>query len=225
MTKQFSWALVLIIITLCCPYTLSAQEGSDKINSNLGMSMTLPVSATGQYAGNGWGVTGGVGYNFSPHHAFIGEFLWNRLYATNYAMAPINAAYQSGGVDGQSNLYAVTANYRYEVRSKRFGTYFIGGAGWYYRYNHLSRPVTIPAGTGCTPALLWWGGKCSTGSLAADQKLGSYGSNVFGGNVGVGLTVKVGEPSYRLYVESRYHYAPTQHVSTQLVDITVGIRY
>jgi hypothetical protein len=223
-TKHFAGAVVSLI-ALCCQGTLYAQDDSDKINSNLGMSMSLPVSTTAKYASIGWGATGGVGYNFNQHHSIIGEFLWNQLYATNYAMAPINVAAPSGGVNGQSDIYAVTGNYRYEVRGKKLGTYFVGGAGWYYRYNHLSRPVTVPAGTGCTPALVWWGGKCSSGSVTVDQKLGSYGSNVFGGNVGVGFTVNVGEPSYRLYVESRYHYAPTQNIRTQLLDLTVGIRY
>jgi len=47
----------------------------------------------------------------------------------------------------------------------------------------------------------------------------------FFGNVGAGFTIKVGEPSYRVYIEPRYHYAPTQNVSTHLLEMTLGIRY
>lgn len=215
-----------ILIVLCCVGSLYAQDDdNDKINSNLGMSMSLPVNSTAKYADIGWGLTTGVGYNFNQHHAIIGEFMWNRLYPTSYGTAAINAATQSSNLDGDSDVYAVTGNYRYEVRGKRFGTYFIGGGGWYYRHNNLSSEVTVAAGTVCTPALLWWGLTCTSGSVTADQTLRSSGSSAFGGNAGVGFTVKVGEPSYRFYVESRYHYAPTKNVNTQLLNVTVGIRY
>jgi hypothetical protein len=48
---------------------------------------------------------------------------------------------------------------------------------------------------------------------------------VFGYNGGMGLTVKVGEPRYRLYIEARYHYAPTSRINTQIIPITMGIRF
>jgi hypothetical protein len=48
---------------------------------------------------------------------------------------------------------------------------------------------------------------------------------VFGGNVGAGFTIKIGDPSYRVYIEPRYHYAPTKNVTTRLMVITLGIRY
>ena len=215
-----------VLIALGCLGSLYAQdEDNDKINTNLGISMSLPVNSTAKFADVGGGLTTGVGYNFNRQHAIIGEFMWNRLYPTGYAMAPIEAAAQSSNLDGHHDVYGVTGNYRYEVRGKRFGTYLIGGGGWYYRHNTLFREVTVAAGTVCTPALLWWGLTCTSGSLTADQTLRSSGSSAFGGNAGVGFTVKVGEPSYRFYVESRYHYAPTRNVNTQLVNLTVGIRY
>jgi hypothetical protein len=53
----------------------------------------------------------------------------------------------------------------------------------------------------------------------------SSGSTAFGANAGIGFTIRVGEAPYRVYVESRYHHAPTKNVNTQLIAITVGIRY
>jgi hypothetical protein len=44
-------------------------------------------------------------------------------------------------------------------------------------------------------------------------------------NGGVGFTMRVGEPPYRMYVESRYHYAPNRNISTQFLMVAVGIRY
>jgi len=61
--------------------------------------------------------------------------------------------------------------------------------------------------------------------VSSDQTLASASSGTLGGNGGIGFTVKVGEPRYRLYFEARYHYAPTQTVNIQVVNISVGIRY
>jgi len=63
------------------------------------------------------------------------------------------------------------------------------------------------------------------GQESSDKELGSTGSNAFGGNIGIGFTARVAEEPYRLYVETRYHYAPTRNISTELVTVGVGIRY
>lgn len=77
----------------------------------------------------------------------------------------------------------------------------------------------------CTPALLWWGFTCISGTLTTDQEIASASSTAFGVNGGVGFTARVGEAPYRFYVESRYHYAPTKNFSTQIVIVSFGIRY
>ena len=86
----------------------------------------MPLNPTARYVHTGWGLLGGVGYNFSKHHSAIGEFMWNQLHATDGGLQPLRVASQSR-VDGHSNLYVVTGNYRYELRGKVFGSYFIGG--------------------------------------------------------------------------------------------------
>jgi hypothetical protein len=79
--------------------------------------------------------------------------------------------------------------------------------------------------TTCTPAWQWWGFTCSAGIVNSNQTIASSSSSALGGNAGIGFTVKTAEPSYRFYVESRYHYAPNKSLHTQLITITVGIRY
>jgi hypothetical protein len=37
--------------------------------------------------------------------------------------------------------------------------------------------------------------------------------------------VRVGEAPYRLYFESRYHYAPNANIKIRFLTVTVGIRY
>lgn len=68
-------------------------------------------------------------------------------------------------------------------------------------------------GTACAPAWVWWGFSSVSGTVTANQTLSSYTSSVFPGNVGIGLMRKVADPSYRIYIEPRYHYAPTKNVT------------
>ena len=61
--------------------------------------------------------------------------------------------------------------------------------------------------------------------VVPNQTKGSYDSSVFGGKVGAGFTIRVADPSYRVYIEPRYHYAPTANIQRHLLEVTVGIRY
>ena len=213
----------LTILVVSCT-RLYGQEAFEKVNSHFGAIASLPLHPMGTYTGIGWGLLGGGGYNFNGHHSAIGEFMWARLSATEAALLPLQQA-SGQNFTGHSNLYAVTGNYRFEQRGTGFGAYLIGGVGWYYRTTNPSVLVNSGSTTSCTQAWLWWGFKCALGMVLPNQQLGSTGSNAFGGNIGIGFTRRVAEEPYRLYVESRYHYAPTKNISTQLLTIGIGIRY
>jgi hypothetical protein len=190
------------------------------------MVLNVPVNPTGQVIAAGWGATGGVGYNVTPGNAIIAEFLWNRMYPSAGTLKPLEeTSSQPGKLNGNSNLYALTGSYRYEVRGRPLGTYLIGGSGWYYRKNWLSRDIIANSGTVCTPVWLWWGFSCAAGMVAPNQRLATTSTNAWGANAGIGLTVAVSGGSYRLYTEARYHYVPTKGVKTQFIAITLGIRY
>jgi len=222
MNSSILRVLTFVIVTSSI---VLAQEPYDKINSHIGTLVGFPLSPTNEFASTGWGVAGGAGYNFNINHALVFEFMWNRLYATDRALQPLRQALQSPDFNGKSTLYVLTGNYRYERRGKIFGAYLIGGAGLYYRTTNPSKLIVTGGGIPCAPAWNWWGFTCSSGTVTPGQSLGSIGSNAFGGNGGIGFTARVGEDPWRMYVESRYHYAPNKDFSTQLITITVGIRY
>jgi len=214
------------LIALQLLYAQDECTDSCKVNSNLAMMLNLPVKSTAEVMAAGWGATGGVGYNFSSRNAVVAEFLWNRMYPSAGTLQPLQAtSSQLGKLDGNSNLYALTGNYRYEFRGRPLGTYLIGGSGWYYRKNWLSRDIITGPGTVCTPAWLWWGFACASGMVTPNQRVATTSTNAWGANAGVGVTLGVGEGSYRIYTEARYHYVPTKNVKTQFIAITVGIRY
>ena len=212
------------LLTILCA-TAPAQADYEKMNAHIGAILGVPLNPTAKYVGTGWGFLGGGGYNLNGRHSVFGEFMWTRLYGTAGALQPLRSASQSH-VDGQSNLYVLTGNYRFETRGKRFGTYFVGGGGLYYRITNLSARVTLDGATVCTPAWLWWGFNCGSGTVnTTSQTVGSASSTAFGVNGGLGFTVRVGDSPYRLFVESRYHYAPNRNISTHLAIISFGIRY
>lgn len=219
--------IVLVLVATSVSCTSYAQDQGDddpRGNVHLGMNTAFPVNPTDHYASVGFGLSAGGGYNFNRKNAVLGDFMWNLFPSTRGAVDPLRAALQNG-ISGETQLYTFTGNYRYELRGRRWGVYFLGGGGWYHRNNYLAKPVTSPAGVVCNKSWLWYGFKCAAGTVTASQTVGGVTSSAFGMNGGFGLTVRVGEAPYRMYVESRYHYAPNKNISTQLVTLSVGIRY
>jgi hypothetical protein len=173
----------------------------------------------------GFGFAVGGGYNFTRRHGLIGEYMWNTLIPTNEAQAKIRVALNNPNVNANADVMALTGNYRFELRGKALGTYFIGGAGLYYRHSSLSQTVTTGSNISCTPTWVWWGFTCTSGTVDSNQTIRSWSSSSGGFNGGIGFTARVGEAPYRFYAESRYHYAPSRRISTQLINISFGFRY
>ena len=215
---------IALVIALAPSQPFLAQCGDDcKVNTNLAMVISVPVSQTAQVASIGWGMVAGAGYNLNKQNALIGEFMWDRAYNSSGSLQPLQPA--SAKLTGNTDIFAVTGNYRLELRGPLLGTYVIGGGGWYLRNTSLSAKVTAGANTPCAPVWVWWGFSCSLGMVAPSQSLQSSNSNALGANLGIGFTVRVGQSPYRLYSEARYHYIPHKTINTQFVAATLGLRY
>lgn len=229
MTRASTTVILVAIVLMTGSFCrVSAQEeyGEDsKVNTNLAFTITAPLNPMAKFVNVGGGFVAGAGYNMSRRHAFVGEFMWNRLGASDSALAPIREALGTHDVSGHGNLFAFTGNYRFELRGKTTGMYFIGGGGWYRRTANVSTHVATGTSIECNPTWVWWGYECTKGTVMSDQTLASSTSDALGLNGGIGITFKVAEPRYRFYIEARYHYAPTKNVKTELIPITIGIRF
>jgi hypothetical protein len=229
-TRRKRIVLGLALIVAACVGPLYAQDdGPDdnpKINSNLGFTVGVPLGTTGQVVNTAWGITAGVGYNFNRRNAFVGEFMWNRLYPDDGQISPLRlGALQVAGFNATTDLFALSGNYRFELRGKTFGGYAIGGGGWYHRNTNLSKAVVSGTATSCTSVWLWWGFTCSSGVVVSNQTIIDSSSSAWGANAGLGLTARVGDAPYRLYAESRYHYAGFRNINARFLTVTFGIRY
>ena len=220
---------IIFLAIVLTPLLLRAQ-GDDcgdecKMNSNLAMIINVPVSSSAQVVGTGWGIVGGAGYNFNKRNAIVGEFLWNRVYPSSGALQPFQTILESKDLHANTDFYALTANYRFELHGRLVGTYFIGGGGWYFRNTWLSRGVPSGTGTVCTPVWRWFGYTCASGIVDPNQPPVTSSSNALGANAGIGFTARGGGSPYRFYAEARYHYAPTKNISTHFIAVTLGVRY
>jgi hypothetical protein len=217
--------ITFLAIAHCIVYAQDEGDDDPKGNTNLGMPISAPLNPTAQFVNLGLGTTIGAGYNFTRRHAVVGEFMWNNLFPTNGALNPIRVALQNPNINAHGNLFAFTGNYRYELRGKVLGAYLIGGGGYYFRNSHLSQKITTGSDLTCNPTWVWWGFTCESGVVTANQTLASSSSHSMGVNGGFGFTARVGDAPYRVYVESRYHYAPGRAVSTHIIAVTFGVRY
>jgi hypothetical protein len=224
--------IAAVVLGVACSATgqsspIYQAEGNDdpRGNVNLAIPMAIPLNPTAKAVHLGFGFTVGGGYNITRSHGIVSEFTWNHLLPTNEALAKLRLALNNPNIDANANVLSFTGNYRYELRGHALGAYLIGGGGLYFRHTELSQKVTTGSDIVCTPMWLWWGFECESGTVTENQTVGSWSASSLGGNGGVGFTARVGEAPYRMYIESRYHYAPDKRVNTQLIDISFGIRY
>lgn len=219
------WFCLAIIPS--CAYAQGAVNGDDdpSFSSSMGLSLSAPLSPVSHYVSSGLGTDYSAGYNFDRRNAVVGEFMWNHLFASGPALQPLRDALQSPNVHAHGDLFAFTADYKFEMRGSLHGVYVIGGGGWYHRTAGVTTQIPIGGNVVCQPVWLWWGYTCSSGTVDSSHTVAGSSSSAFGGNGGIGYTVRVGDAPYRFYVETRYHYAPTRNITTQLLAISVGFRY
>ena len=219
--------LVAFLVAAACGRDVGAQEDAQnsKITTNIGGGVSAPLNPIGRFINPGANFVVGVGYNVTKRNSFIGQFMWSGLPPNREAFLPIRAIDGFRNISGSSNLFTLTGNYRYQHQWKTFGIYFIGGGGMYHREASLSRRVAVGTTTVCQPIWQWWGYGCQSGIVSQDETLISTGDTVFGGNGGVGFTIRITDNGYKFYGEARYHYAPTRGLATTLIPITFGFAW
>jgi hypothetical protein len=194
-------------------------EDYNKFTMLAGGGVGVPLNPTATYAGVGGNFLTGAGYRFDEHNAVIGEFMWHGLPPS------VDALRQAIGQGASSNLYSLTANYRFSGNfGHTFGYYLIGGGGWYYRHVSLTKTV-VSQGTVCQPIYGWYGYSCGNGLVENTFTLVSTGTSSGGGNAGAGLTIRLSENGWKFFIESRYNYAASRLVSTQVAPVTFGLQY
>jgi hypothetical protein len=216
------FVLIPTILLIAATSNPCAAQDDPKLNVNFGAGVTTPLNPTAQYAGLSGNFLAGVGYNINRKHALIGEFLWAGLPPNRFVIHPVDAPF------GNINLYSLTANYRYQfdrIARSRFGVYTILGGGWYYRYSTVDKNYVAPPFTVCAPVYTYWGYACDDGGYVYSQTVAYKGRSAGGVNAGLGFTIGISDSGWKIFMESRYHYAWHDTVPTTLIPVTFGIRF
>ena len=213
------------LLSVVCIIPLQAQNQNEegKFNFNMGGGLSVPLNPIAKYAGVGGSFIGGGGYNLDQHNSIGGQFQWAGL-PPSILPPSLSAIAQINGFSSSANLYSMTADYKYRSGfGKAFGYYLIAGGGWYYRHTSISKSTFIPTETVCQPIWGWYGYTCSNGFV---NTVGvGAGTSAFGANGGIGLTIRVKDTPWKFFIESRYNYAATRFIATQVAPVTFGFEY
>ncbi len=192
----------------------------------LGAGFNAPIGNDTSSVGSGpfngpfitWGgnLTAGGGLRFSQRFSLLGEFQF-----IDDKLPGAFIAYD-GGQTGNTHIVSITADPMIDLFPKRTtGAYITGGGGYYHKstnfnvfggYDYYGNPVF----------------------LTAD----SFSSNQLGGNLGLGITRKLGgvygDGKMKLFAEARYLFINTPPITassgnglgtTELIPVTLGVRF
>jgi len=207
-----------LLSAACLTMQAQSQTEEGKFNFSMGGGLSVPLNPTARIVGVGGSVITGGGYNIDQHSSIVGQFQWDGLPPSVGAIAQLN------GISQSVNLYGITADYKYRNGiGKTFGFYLITGGGWYYRHASISKSTFVPTDTVCQPIYSWYGYTCSNGFV---NTVGvAAGTSSFGANGGIGLTIRVKDTGWKFFVESRYTYAMSRAIATQVAPVTFGFEY
>jgi hypothetical protein len=205
----------LLLTAMLFVVTMSATAQEDqRWLFNIGGGPGFTLGDLSKFADTGGHFVIGGGYNFSHIVGVDTEFLWQDL--------PINTSTRHllGTTGASAGQYSLTVNPIIHLPvGQKFGTYVIGGIGWYHRHGQTTTPG---AGVVCDPYWSWWYG-CTIGTV--DWVTGARHEDSFGENIGGGLTIRLGESHAKIYTEVRYHHAGYNRVATHILPLTFGLRW
>ena len=205
---------ILLVALMFGGVSVSQAQDESRALFNIGGGVGFPQSDLSNFINSGGHAVIGVGYAFSRVFGMNTEFMWHDL--------PVNEKTQDflRTPGAEARQYSWTFNPILRIpEGHRFGAYAIGGIGWYHRSGETTTPAV---GVDCDPSWSCWYG-CGIGTV--NFVTGSTSANAFGGNIGGGVTVHLGESRAKFYTEFRYHHAGYHNVSTDLIPLTFGIRW
>jgi Outer membrane protein beta-barrel domain len=210
-------SLLLVITTFIIATAIPADaQDYSRIRFNVGGGVGYPQGDLKSFVNHSGNFVAGGGYNFTRYLGVDTEYFWEDLPIKDQVLQQLNATTQNV----RAQQYAWTFNPIVEVPLvKNFGTYVIGGIGWYHRSGQTTTPAV---GAVCIPYWSWWYG-CTLATT--DIVTASRGSSAFGKNIGIGFTYRIRESHLKIYAEARYHEASYNNVPTKLVPITFGVRW
>jgi opacity protein-like surface antigen len=210
-------ALLHIGLLLLFSTNLPAQNTLEHVTFGAGGGFTFPVgqlSNRTQTVGYEFAASGGP--RFNPSLSLTLDFAIHYINLKNRLQQVSTATDFSLG--STVRIWSLTVNPTYQfIRREKTSYYATAGYGLYNRQLQIPFPGPF-AVAGCDP---YWG-VCVGNSPAAGTITGNLDRYMGGYNVGGG--VNFGRRT-KLFVEVRYHHMFTSNSPTELIPITVGVRW
>lgn len=181
----------------------------------VGAGYTQPVGEINSRINGGVNLNGGLGVNLGPYLSVMGEY----TYMNNNLSDGFK---QRNSIPGGSlRIHSFTINPVLRLAGDRaVSPYITGGYGWYRRTVEITEPTTAQV-TIFDP---FWG-VFYPALVPANQVVGFYTVDKGGWNAGAGFDFKFGNSRAKLFAEARYHRIATRPVVTEVMPITVGVRW
>ena len=216
--------VILLFFGLTLAGTKSeGQSPFPRYNFNAGGGLGIGQGAVSSFVGNSFEATAGGGLNFNRIFGFSAEYMYYNLNLRPSVSNDENLPDATGAMNSISLNGIVRAPYHIG----RLGAYGIGGAGFYRR--NESTHQTLPVGTICQPAYVWWDVYCTGNPLSvqnAPVTLGSFSKIAGGYNYGGGITYNLNHwHKAKIYAEWRHHKAYFSDKEAVVWPITVGLRW
>ena len=183
--------LALLAAALCA--TASAQD--HRWTAQVGGGYSPLLGQLSDYLGNGWHITAGGGYNFSPGLSASVNYMFNDFGISRRVLDSV------GVHSGNAHLWSLTFDPKLTLRYVgRVRPFVVGGVGYY----RMTKPASIPVTT-------------------SEPFFSSVGG--LGGNLGLGFDYAVRDTGFKVFADVRYHYASADRVVVRMVPLTVGVRW
>lgn len=203
-------------LALCALAPASAQQRRplsnpvDQFVFEGGVGFTAPAGGTSTQIDYGYHFLGGFGIKEGRYLATIAEFQYEHANLTGAELSSQQAP------DGHRTVLSLTLNQKINLSGGPTHAYIIGGGGYYHQTTTLTEPGPPPI---CDP----FTGFCTGGG---DIILAQDSTDQLGANVGAGFEHRISHYSNaKLFAEARYTFLDTPGHSTQLVPVTLGIRF
>lgn len=208
-----------IVVAVACSPALFAQSSVfapefHHFTVNFGGGYTTVHGNLEDDLNNGWNFQAGADFHASRYFSLGGTFMFNGLGVSRKALDALNMP------NGTARVYTVTADPKISLPIGRGSFYLLAGGGWMRRTVEFTEPVVAQ-----TIIFDPWWGYFGPALVPANQVIGSVSDDAGVWDVGGGFNFPLPHTRAKLYIEARYFDGLTSDTHTQLVPITIGLRF
>jgi hypothetical protein len=216
LSNHFGLLSLAALSMLCLGQLAYSQDYPSRLfTASIGGGYTATTGDSSGRLDRGGNIQASAGINMGHHFGINGTFTFNQLGITRSALD------LEGQPDGNGRVYSLTVDptVRFPL-FKGVNGYLLGGGGWLRRTVEFTKPTLAQ-----TIIFDPWFGYYGPALVPVNEVLGSYTSDAGVVDVGGGLNIPLRDSGISAFVEARYVHGFTPQTATELVPITVGLRW